>query len=208
MAGTSLWRMGLTLGVLASLFYAATGRAGQPKVLLAVRSDDMFSPDVSITRELVVMLDMLKKAGFTPVVASEDGAPFVSGRTKVETDLKFTKVAISEYVAVLMPCMTNPAGGTIAPALVKVVNDAAAAGKLIAAQRSAIYILSVAGLLKGRKYAYAQPAFPEGIYAGDGVVQDGNIITSAICPYDAQMKGKSDGTVQLMEMLIRALKAS
>jgi transcriptional regulator GlxA family with amidase domain len=93
------------------------------------------------------------------------------------------------------------------PGLVKLVTDAAAAGKPIAAQRSSLYILSKAGLLKGRKYASIQKDFPEGIYAGDGVVQDGNIITSAFCPHGARDHRRIDGTAQLTETLIKVLNA-
>jgi hypothetical protein len=43
---------------------------------------------------------------------------------------------------------------------------------------------------------------PDAISSGDGVVQDGNIITSGICPHMAKMGGKQDGTSKLTEALI------
>jgi hypothetical protein len=45
------------------------------------------------------------------------------------------------------------------------------------------------------------------VYSGDGVVQDGNIITSEICPYMAVAIGKPDGTTELTRKLIDALAA-
>jgi putative intracellular protease/amidase len=206
MGRAQLRRIGLALGVFALLLSPATGLPAQPKVLVVARSQ-MWDPETSITKELMVMVDMLSKEGFTPVVASPEGLPFETGKTKVKSDLKFADVAVSDYVAIVLPCMSNPQPGSIPPELVKIVTDAAAANKPIAAQRSAIHILSKAGLLNGRKYAYLIEVFPEGIYSGNGVVQDGNIITSAVCPNGAHDTGKPDGTVLLMETFIRVLKA-
>ncbi len=204
MARTLLRRLGLSLVALAFLSAPAGGMATERKVLVVARSG-VWSPRL-ITTELGVMIDMLKKAGFTPVVASSVLVDFNNGETTVKTDMKFEDVVVSDYVAVVMPCLSNAEGGKIAPELVKIATDAATAGKPIAAQRSSLYILSAAGLLKDRRYAYAWKAFPEGIYTGDGMVQDGNIITSAICPHEAQRSGKPDGTVPLMEAFIRVVK--
>jgi len=206
MVRTSLLRMGVALGALASILSPATGLAKEVKVLVAAR-DRMWNAELSVTRELAVMVDMLEKAGFTPVVASPDGRPFDGGATKVSSDLKFDDVRVSDFAAVVMPCMSNSEGDPIPPALVEIATAAAAAGKPLAAQRSAIYILWKAGLLQGRRYAYAQKEFPGAVYGGDGVVQDGNVITSAICPNEARSTGKPDGTVPLMEAVIKALKA-
>ncbi len=46
-----------------------------------------------------------------------------------------------------------------------------------------------------------------GIYSGDGVVQDGKIITSGVCPMLARNSGKQDGTVKLTETFIAAIRA-
>ncbi len=204
MARMLLRTLGLSLVALAFLSTPAGGMATEQKVLVVARPG-VWNPSL-ITTELGVMIDMLKKAGFTPVVASSALVDFNNGETKVKTDVKFEDVVVSDYVAVLMPCLSNPESGKVAPEVVKIAIDAAAAKKPIAAQRSSIYILSAAGLLKDRKYAYAWKAFPEGIYSGEGVVQDGNIITSAICPNAAHTTGKPDGTVPLMEAFIKVLK--
>jgi len=204
MAPTLLRRLGLSLVVLGVLFSPAGGMATERKVLVVARPS-VWNPSLNTT-ELGVMVDMLKKAGFTPVVASSALVDFNNGKTKVKTDVRFADVVVSDYVGIVMPCLSNPEGGGTAPEVVKIATDAAAAGKPIAAQRSSLYILSAAGLLKGRKYAYLRPAwFPEGIYSGDGVVQDGNIITSAICPNAAQDFAKPDGTVPLMKAFIKVL---
>jgi putative intracellular protease/amidase len=203
MARTMLQRLSVSLGVLAFLFSPATGLATEPKVLVVARPS-IWNPKL-ITSELGVMVDMLKKAGFAPVVASSMLGVFDNGVTKVKRDVKYADVVVSDYVAVVMPCLSNSEGGVIEPELIKIAADAAAAGKPIAAQRSSLYILAAAGLLKDRKYSYVSDVFPEGIYSGTGVVQDGNIITSAICPNAANPE-RPDGTVPLMEAFIKVLK--
>ena len=95
-------------GVIA-LLSPATGLGAGSKVLVVARSQ-VWNPELSITKELSVMVDMLKEAGFTPVVASPKGLPFEYGKTRVNSDLKFSDVVVSEYVGVVMPCMSNPEG--------------------------------------------------------------------------------------------------
>jgi len=43
-------------------------------------------------------------------------------------------------------------------------------------------------------------------YSGDGIVQDGKIITSGICPNMAKGSGRPDGTSKLTEAVIAELK--
>jgi putative intracellular protease/amidase len=100
---------------------------------------------------------------------------------------------------------------TIAPFLpegIAIIKEAAAKKKPIAEQTGSVYILEQAGLLAGKKYALGEgwPKLPDAIYSGGGVVRDGNIITSGVCPYMAKMKGMTDGTPKLTEALIAALK--
>jgi putative intracellular protease/amidase len=89
----------------------------------------------------------------------------------------------------------------------KIVN----AGKPIAAQTGAIWILAKAGVLNGKKFAFrfdatGHPDFENAIYGGRGVVQDGIIITSGTCPMIAKNTGNPDGTAKLTQTLIDAIK--
>ncbi len=60
-------------------------------------------------------------------------------------------------------------------------------------------------LTQGNRGGYG--GFKNGIYGGSGVVKDGNIITSGICPVMARrFKGAADGTPKLMDALIAELK--
>ncbi len=181
---------------------ALTCTSSSRKVLLVVRSGS--NPDKMVPQELVVMIDTLKAAGFHPVVASLSGRAFVSKTTKVKSDLKLADVNISDYVAVVVPCMASERSD-LPDEVVRVTKDAAAAGKPVAAQRSGLFILSRAGLLQGRRYAQTiYASFPEGIGSDDHVVRDGNIITGAICP-NAASPDQPDTTVLLIKKLIETL---
>ena len=50
------------------------------------------------------------------------------------------------------------------------------------------------------------PRFVGAIYSGRNVVQDGNIITSGVCPYLERMTGLPDQTTKLTELFIAELK--
>jgi hypothetical protein len=67
-------------------------------------------------------------------------------------------------------------------------------------------------VLSGKKYAFIedwvaeQPALEDAIFSGQGIVKDGNIITSGVCPYAAKLLGLEDGTPALTQALIREMK--
>jgi putative intracellular protease/amidase len=96
----------------------------------------------------------------------------------------------------------------------KALND----GKPVAAASNGSVVLAVADLLKGKKYAYWKDPlkthkdwkltdlrYEGGIYSGDGVVQDGKIITSGVCPALQMVWGKQDTTVPLTKAFIAAI---
>ena len=127
-----------------------------------------------------------------------------------------------------MPCMAvgGIPGPPIAPETITIVQQAVAAGKPVAAQQGSVIILAHAGVLKGKKYTYpadptktspgipvTDPKFNDATYSGMGVIQDGVIITSAVCPTVEKMakqqgwgEGFIDGTPELTRMLISSLK--
>jgi len=98
-------------------------------------------------------------------------------------------------------------------------------GKPVAAQMGSVVILAHAGVLKGKKYTFpadptmASPGNPvtdtkfvDAVYSGKGVIRDGAIITSGVCPYVEKatkmqgMEGFVDGTPELTKVLITSLK--
>jgi len=133
----------------------------------------------------------------------------------MQPDLKLAKVNVADYAGFIMPCMAE--GGPNAPQKipaesVDMVKKAIAAGKPVAAQLGSVWALAEAGVLKGKKYASIEevkdPNFAEATYSGTGVVRDGLILTSGVCPYMARMRKINDGTEQLTLALVEAMKGN
>ena len=115
------------------------------------------------------------------------------------------QVKIADYAGFLIPCMALGTP-TVKPEEVAIAKQIAAEGKPVAAQRKGVRILAEAGALAGKRYSYESDRtydtpFDEAIYDGNGVVQDGNIITSSYCP----RHGLRDQTVELTQALIAEL---
>ena len=82
----------------------------------------------------------------------------------------------------------------------------------MAAQTLSIAVFAKAGILVDKKYAFTidpdvneYPDFEGGIYSGEGVIRDGNIITSGTCPWKAREYGLPDCTRKLTELFIEAI---
>ncbi len=85
----------------------------------------------------------------------------------------------------------------------------------MAAQTLSVADFAKAGVLIDKKYAFTidpdvneYPDFKGGIYSGEGVVQDGNIITSGTCPWKARKYGVPDGTRKLTQLFIETIRAN
>lgn len=181
------------------------------KVLLILREDNSPPIEFMLTLELVPMKQMLEKEGFEVAVATLTGEPISSKTINVQLNIKLTEVNVDDYCGIIIPCMGLSALFS-EPKAVDIVKRAAAQGKPVAAQYGAIIELAKAGVLKQKKYAYfAEPprydeGFRGGIYAGRGVVQDGNIITSGVCPWVVKGTGLPDQTSKLTQAFIAELK--
>jgi len=200
--------MSLILAVAAWCVYVEAQDSG--RVLLIPREGDVESDilELMLTKEVGVMVGMLEKAGFEVLVASASGDPIKGTNTSLESDMKLADVDIADYDGFIMPCMTvdDPP-----PEAIPFVRQAVASGKPVAAQFGAVYALAEAGVLKGKRYAiFSEPAgdarFAGASYTGNGVVRDGNIITSGVCPFIARESGSTDGTPKLTQTLIDELK--
>ncbi len=182
------------------------------KVLLIIRDaklPDAANLELMITKEAGVMKEMLQKAGYTVVLASPTGESWGTPPNTLKPDLKLSDVKVADYRGLVIPCLAIN-GVTYHPDLTTLIKSAVEMGKPLAAQTGGVYHLAKAGVLSGKKYAILGtviPEFKDGIYGGSGVVKDGKIITSAICPAMAKTyKGMEDGTPKLMEALIAELK--
>jgi|GEM_PF-1498125 len=194
-----------------SLFAESRG-----KVLIIMRpnnpADDPANPpkligDYMILREFGVMKTALMDAGFTVVVATENGDPVEGQTVSVKPDLKLSDVKAADYKGIMLPCMhsaSNP------PEAVRIIKDAIAKGVPIAAQNGGVLLLGMAGGLKGKKFttsSFIANFIKEGTYSGDDVVQDGNIVTSSCCPFMAHyFRGGQDTTLELTQMFIAILQ--
>jgi putative intracellular protease/amidase len=175
-----------------------------PKVLVFVR-DGSYHTEYMLTHEVGVMLSMLDEAGLQAVVATEFKDSYDGSDPPLKSDILLQDVNIADYEGFLLPCMAAGLPGSIEDAAIEMVAEAAAQGKPVAAQYGSVFTLARAGLLDGKHYAYESDGFPEGIHDGTGVVQDGNIITSGTCSYEALLTSRPDGTPELTQKLIEAI---
>jgi putative intracellular protease/amidase len=172
------------------------------------------SPDLEfmLRREVGVMKDVLERSGFKVTIATLHGSALKTGSINLQPDLKLSDVNISDYAGIIMPCMAarTASSENISPESVAVVKKAISAGKPVAAQLGAVFCLAQAGLLKGKRYAYSEgprnSSFAGAGYSGTGIVVDGLILTSGLCPYMARNLKMNDGTEQLTLALIKAMK--
>jgi putative intracellular protease/amidase len=176
--------------------------------------------DLMLKMEVGVMTILLKRAGSQVDIATPSGQSILGQTEKIEKVMRLSEIKPDDYVGIIMPCMAvgwypGPPVSSEAMALVK---KALTDGKPVAAGANASILLAEAGLLKGKKYAYfrdplktdenwkrTDPRYEGGIYSGDGVVQDGKIITSGVCPILERTGGKQNGTVKLTETFIAAI---
>ncbi len=194
------------------LTYAYTQNA--PKVLLFMRNAQKSGDlEYMLKKEVGVMKGILEKSGYKVIVATLDGSSFTAGSTTVKADIKLADAKVAEYAGFILPCLavpSYPAPPEVSPDAIALVKNAVSADKPVAAQTGSLWTLAEAGLLKGKKYAYAMaeksPYFAGATFAGTGVVRNGLIITSGICPYMALKTKDKDGSEPLALALVEAMK--
>ena len=189
------------------------------KVLLIPREGQSGGLDFMLAKEVGVMTEMLQKSGFKVVVANASGQPIEGAIEKLKPDLKLSEVKVEDYAGVIMACMAvgQFPGPPVSPVAVSIVKQALTKGKPVAAANGSVIILAEAGVLKGKRYAYVDDPlnqlppnikdsrFEGAIYSGPGVVQDGNIITSGVCPMVEGFTGMRDCTPELTRAFIAKL---
>ena len=183
------------------------------KVLVIVKENSS-ELELMLTKEVAVITDTLEQSGFEAVVASASGQPMVTAATTLTPDLKLKDVKVVDYAGIIIPCMAPPPrmAAPEVPKVAAIVKETVAEGKPVAAQVSSIPILAEAGVLSGKKYAFIteeraaeHSTLKDAMYSGNGVVQDGKIITSGVCPMGAKRRGLPDGTTKLTKALITEL---
>ncbi len=197
----------------------AFGQSGR-KVLMITREGYSTDLDLMIKMEVGVMNILLKRAGFEVDIASTSGQPILGPTQKIEKVMRLSEINLDNYVGVIMPCMAVGMfpGPPVSPQTVALVKKALAEGKPVAAAANSSIILAEAGVLKGKRYAYitdplkttetwkrTDPRFVDAIYSGPGVVQDGKIITSGVCPTLERIFAMQNGTIELTQKFIAAI---
>lgn len=180
------------------------------KVLLFIRDGSM-DLEYMLKKEVGIMKETIEAAGFKVEIATLSGEPISAGSMNLKPDLKISDVSVQHYEGFILPCMAvNDAQSQPSEEAVTMIKAAAAAGKPVAAQLGSIRTLAKAGLLKGKKYAsvleFDDPYFEGSVRSGTGILRDGNIITSGVCPYMAKEREIEDGTQELVSTLIDAIK--
>ena len=205
----------LLIAILLSAFVLPYAFAqNKPKVLLFMRNAEKSGDlEYMLKKEVGVMKDALEKLGYQVVVATLDGSSFTAGSTTVKADIKLADAKVADYAGFILPCLavpSYPAPPEVSREAIALVKEAISAGKPVAAQLGSLWTLAEAGVLKGKKYAYAfeekSPFFKGATFAGTGVVRDGLILTSGMCPYMALKMKTNDGTEQLVLDLAAAMK--
>ena len=192
------------------------------KVLMVPREGYSQDLDLMLKMEVGVMTLLLKNAGFEVDIATTSGYPIIGPTQKIEKLQRLSEINLDNYVGIIMPCMAVGLfpGPPVAPDAVAAVKKALADGKPVAASANSAIILADAGVLKGKRYAFVTNPlettqrwtrkdlrFEGAIYSGPGVVQDGQILTSGICPRLEIATGMQSGVVELTQKLIAAIKA-
>ena len=163
-----------------------------------------------LKEEVGVMKETLEAADFKVDIATLTGETISAGSVKLKPDLKLNDVSVLDYDGFILPCMARKVNDVypIPDEVIMLVKGVT--NKPIAAQLASVQILAKAGLLKDKKYASAvefdDPYFEGSVLTGTGVVRDGNIITSGVCPYWARQEEMKDGTQELANALVKAIK--
>jgi putative intracellular protease/amidase len=183
------------------------GAESKGKVLMILRTSYPGLTDMMLVKEAGGMKALLNEAGFDVVTATAFGELVKGATASLQPDLRLDDVQVNDYVGVVVPCMGSN-DPPIAKA-VEIVSQAWKMGKPLAAQNGGVFTLGQAGALKGKRFT-CQPEdahwIADGIYAGIGVVVDGNVVTSGTCPFMANQLNKPDGTAELTKKFIALLQ--
>jgi putative intracellular protease/amidase len=215
----SLFAIMVILAGVISFSSQAFGQSGS-KVLLIPREGSSLDLDLMIKMEVGVMTVLLKNAGFEMDMATTSGQPILGPNQKLDKIMRLADVDLKNYKGIILACMAVGAfpGAPVSQEAVALVKKALSEGKPVAANSNSGIVLAEAGVLKGKKYAFQRDPlkttevfkttdsrFEGAIYSGPGVVQDGKIITSGVCPYIETRSGMENVTGKLTKTFIAEL---
>ena len=205
----------LFLLLLTATLFVSCGKH-TPKVLLFI-TDGSRDLEYMLTKEVLVMKDILEQSKFEVTITTLSGEPISVDSVLIEPELKLGDVNIADYSGFLFPCLAPPWEkiNNLDPEVVAFIKKISKKGKPMAAQTLSVADFAKASVLVDKKYAFTidpdvneYPDFKGGIYSGEGVIQDGNIITSGTCPWKARKYGVPDGTRKLTQLFIETIRAN
>lgn len=178
------------------------------KVLIFIKEESS-QLEYMLANEVVEMKEMLEDAGFDVTTSTVSGKQLKADSFSLTPDLKLNQVIIDDYDGYIIPCMVVD---DTTEETVNFVKSIAQKDKPIAAQVASVYLLAEAGVLEGKKYAlYSDQSekseFEGSVYGGNGVVQDGKVITSGGCPWAEHKNRGTDRTAELTQSFIDVVNA-
>ncbi|MCU4173608.1 DJ-1/PfpI family protein [Carboxylicivirga sp. N1Y90] len=196
--------------ILITLLTSSISLSQTTKKVLILIKEESSQLEFMLENEALKMSKMLKESGFEVHTATVSGDRLHEGAVSLTPDLKLSSVKIDEYDGFIIPCMIVD---NTTEEIVSFVKIAVESNKPIAAQVASVYLLAEAGALRGKKYALysdqsAKSAFAGSVYAGNGLVKDGNIITSGGCPWAEYKKRGKDQTTEITLAFIDMVKAN
>ena len=183
-----------------------------PRPVLLVAHESSEDMKLMLTEEVGVMRDLLEKAGYKVVVASEHGTPIAGdASTVLKSDLKLADVTVDDYARSSSRVWPVTWIECRRLARSRLRRRLSRRGFRLRLRSGASSCSGMPACSRGKHFAMfgeMKRVVSDGIWDGEGVVQDGKIITSGICPYVKRETGRPDGTAELMQKLIAELTGS
>ena len=208
----NLKKLVINLVTLTMLTVAGAVFADDNTVLMFI-PDDSRNLELMLEEEVLLMKSMLEAEGYSVAIATNDGKDLQAGSVQVAVDHKIADVSMDDFGALAIPCMAPPPGHPFEDEVVALVKRASDTNKPIAASRGSVGYLAKAGVLEGKRYAYAspvnveeRPSFRGGTFVGTGTEQDGLVTTNGICPLASRSTGLPDGTADMTRSFISTLE--
>ena len=126
-----------------------------PKVLLFI-TDGSRDLELMLTKEVIVMNEMLEQSNFEVVITTLSGETVSVDSVVIEPDLKLGDVNIADYSGFIFPCMAPPWDKIydLNEEVVEFVKKVSKEGKPMAAQTLSVADFAKAGVLIDKKYAF------------------------------------------------------
>ncbi|HWP29398.1 MAG TPA: type 1 glutamine amidotransferase domain-containing protein [Chloroflexota bacterium] len=147
----------------------------------------MLTHDGVEDREMLYPYYRMQEAGYTvEVVGPQKGKTYIGSRGLPFTaDLSPEEVRVDDYAAVIIPGGKAPDAMRIVPGLVRIVAEAVARGKVVAAICHGPQMLIEADVLRGRRATCAPQIKTDlrnagATYVDEPAVVDGNLVTSRL----------------------------